>query len=61
MSGGQTPQEIDTAMEQIVDGHRGLLEEIDTAKVEPVRIERGWSYSGIAEKKTDGTTLQGAP
>ena len=39
VSGRQTQQDMNTVMEQIVDGHLNLFEGIVRAKVEPVHIQ----------------------
>lgn len=51
MSGGQTLQEINTAMEQIVDRHQSLFEGIGRAKVEPVDIQMEAGHTLVQQKR----------
>ena len=51
MTVGQTQQEINIAIEQIVDGHRGLFERIRRPKVEPVYIQTEAGHTPMQQKK----------
>ena len=52
VSGRQTQQDMNTVMEQIVDGHLNLFEGIVRAKVEPVHIQTEASHTPVQQKRS---------